>query len=188
MIDAALMKARSKLEAERARLRRAADPRVRPPPGVIWRPTPSRFEANTTAVTGRPVPLKIWDGSPLDPLAFDPTQPPLPGPPPSNTTPPSIALLGTLAPGQQLAGATGAWTKATSYLRQWSRGDAAIAGETSPGYTISDDDIGFELGFHVVALNGNGAVRADADPVGPILPAGSPEKAAGGLLRSKVRT
>jgi hypothetical protein len=107
---------RARLAAERQRIARAAEPRHLPPPGTLWRATPTRAECNTTAATGRPVMQKLWDLSPIDPWAFNGTEPPtaLP-PPPTNTVPPSIALFDGLAVGDQLAGQAGSWTGIASY-------------------------------------------------------------------------
>jgi hypothetical protein len=116
--------------------------------------------------------VKIWDRSPIDSGAFDPSTPPLPGPPPVNTVPPFITVLTTLEVGQQLVGSTGSWTGASTYTRQWTRDGAPIAGAVTPGYILVEDDVGAMIGFTVVAANGNGSSSAASDPVGPILPAG----------------
>jgi hypothetical protein len=87
---------------------------------VTWRPTPTPFENDTTAADPANIVMsKVWDGSPIDPGAFDGSQPPLPTDPPACTVNPMILPVGALEPGQQLAGTTGTWTGATSYIRQW---------------------------------------------------------------------
>jgi hypothetical protein len=171
---AALAAARERLASERARLARASAPRVRPPIGTTWRPTPSRFENDTTARTVIDIVMrKVWSGAPIDPAAFDPTPGPLPGPPPVNTVPPNIMVVsGSLSPGGTLGVVLGTWSNApTSYTRQWNRDGRPIAGEVAPGYAILDSDVGSLLGCSVTAVNPNGVGRADAAPVGPILPA-----------------
>jgi hypothetical protein len=118
-------------------LRGATAERRAAPPGVLWRPTPTRFENDTTA--GSPtniVMTKTWDGSPVDAWAFDPTQPPDLVDAPVNLTPPTIALLGGLAVGDQLAGTQGTWSGNPTVARQWDRHGAPIAGATAPGYTL----------------------------------------------------
>ena len=55
---------RQRLDQERARIARAAEPRARPPQGVTWRPTPTLYESNVTAASGNPVMTKVWDTSP----------------------------------------------------------------------------------------------------------------------------
>jgi hypothetical protein len=101
---------------------RAAEARQMPPPGPSWRATPSQWENDVLGRTAAAVTLrKIYDTSPIDPAAFDPSTPPLAGPPPSNTTLPVITPIGGLTPGQTLAGVVGGWTGAPTYTRQWHR-------------------------------------------------------------------
>jgi hypothetical protein len=57
---------------------------------------------------------KIWDTSPVDPGAFDPTPGPSPGPPPQNTILPQIAILTDLSVGSQLICPNGTWTGAST--------------------------------------------------------------------------
>jgi hypothetical protein len=165
-----LAAARAQLDRERRRLAAARVAYVRPPPGVDWRPTPTPYEANLRATTGT-VPLtKVWDRSPIDPQSFDPTQPPLPGPPPANTTLPSIVVVsGSLSPGGQLGVTVGSWSgDSLVYARQWDRNGAPIPGEINPGYLILDTDVGAMLGCTVIASHPNGTASADAAQVGPI--------------------
>jgi hypothetical protein len=164
-----LATARVALDRERARLRRAAEPRIRPPYPNDWRPTPTPYEANLKAANPSNIVLrKVYDRSPIDPSAFDPTPGPSPGPPPTCTIPPNIVALPGLAVGDTLAGSTGAWSGSPTYTRQWFRGSTPIAGETSPGYVLATADVGQMIGFQVIGSNPNGAVAASADPVGPI--------------------
>jgi hypothetical protein len=95
----AITAARARLDAERERLSR---PRVMPDPGVTWRATPTPVEANRMAA-GQLTMQKIWDLSPIDPMAFDPTQPPGTIPdPPVNSSPPFITSLAGLEVGDQV--------------------------------------------------------------------------------------
>jgi hypothetical protein len=119
-----LATARTALDRERARLARARVPRS-PPIGTTWRPTPTPYEANLRAISGVIPSPKVWDTSPVDPSAFDPTQPPSPGPPPANTTVPFITALTTLEVGEQLVCSNGTWAGASAYARQWSRAASA---------------------------------------------------------------
>jgi hypothetical protein len=69
-----LATARAKRDAQIKR--RAAPP---PPPHVrltneTYRPTPTSDESGLLAVSGIVARTKIWDGSPIDPNAFDPSQ------------------------------------------------------------------------------------------------------------------
>jgi hypothetical protein len=172
---------RELLAQERARWKRAAEPRQLPPAGTTWRPTPTAYEnqvkaANPAAVTM----LKIWDGLPIDPWAFDPTPGPSPGPPPVNLTPPSIVPItgDNFEVGDQLAGQGGTWSGSPTYSRVWRRDGAAIPGQTNPGYTLIDGDVGAMIGLTVIAANPNGAATADAVPIGPVIPAAPLAKAA----------
>jgi hypothetical protein len=111
--------ARDRLAAERARLARVREAQ-RPPIGTLWRPTPTRFENNTTAASPSNIVMrKVWDTSPIDSFSFDGSTPPQPGPPPVCTIAPSIIPLTGLAVGDQLAGGTGTWTGVSTYARQW---------------------------------------------------------------------
>jgi hypothetical protein len=167
--DMAQVKVR--LAAERARIARAAEPRHLPPPGTLWRATPTRAECNTTAATGRPVMQKLWDLSPIDQWSFDPTQPPsaLPDPPVNTSLPQLVA--DSLEVGAQLIGGNGAWTGGPTYARQWNRDGAAIAGAVTPGYVLVDDDLGAMINHTVTASNAGGSSSASSDPVGPIVEA-----------------
>ena len=148
---------RSKLMTERAR---AAD---------LWRPTPQQWENDRTALNPADIVRpKLWDLSPLQ-QSFDMTVPPTDRPPaPVNTSPPTIVFT-TLEVGDQLIGANGAWTGASSYARQWFRDGAAIAGAATPGYVLVDDDVGAMINHTVTATNAGGSATASSDPVGQIV-------------------
>jgi hypothetical protein len=162
--------ARTKLAAERERLRRGAEPRVRPPPDVTWNPARTRYENNVTAGDPTNIVLrKVWDLAPVDPQSFDPTQPPDLMPPPVCTTPPSIVLITGLAVGDQLAGVTGNWPGSPTLSRQWLRSGAPIPGETLPGYTLQTVDVGLMIGLRVRGATNGGAVTLDAEEVGPVV-------------------
>ena len=126
-----LAQARQRLDGERARWARAAEPHARPGPGITWRPTPTLFEANTTAASGNPVMTKVWDTSPVDPWSFDPTQPPGLPALPVNTAPPVITALDGTEVGDQLLTQVGMWTGGPTYARQWLR-DGTPTKPTSP--------------------------------------------------------
>jgi hypothetical protein len=134
-MTAALDHAHARLAAERRRIAASRLAYVRPPPGVLWRPTPTRVENDTTAANPSNIVMrKTWDLSPVDPSSFDPTQPPLPVDPPTNTTAPTI--VGEPVVGTQLAGTTGTWVgSGITYARQWNSNGAAIAGATGITYT-----------------------------------------------------
>lgn len=90
--------------------------------------------------------------------------PPVTGPP-VNTVAPTIS--GTTQQGQTLTGSTGAWGGSpTSYAFQWQRCDpnglncVAIAGATSPSYTLVLADVGSTVKVAVTATNAQGATTA----------------------------
>jgi hypothetical protein len=169
VIDAALVKARAKLDHERARIARSREVVKKPGPGIWWRPTPTPFELSRQAIDpGDIVMNKVWDLSPIDPNAFDPTPGPMPGPPPANTTAPSIAFIAGVAVGDALAGIQGTWTGSPTYTRQWLRDGVAIAGAVNPSYTLATVDIGAMIGLVVVGANPNGSTSASAEAVGPV--------------------
>lgn len=166
-----MTQARARLAHERARTARAAEPRVRPPAGVTYRPTPNQREHDLLGATpGAVTMIKIWDLSPIDPQSFDPFEPPSEyPPPPTNTAPPTIALFDGLIVGDGCAAQQGNWTGSPSYARQWLRAGAPIAGETSPGYTFATADIGLMIGCVITATNAGGSTTASAEPVGPVI-------------------
>jgi hypothetical protein len=141
--EADMAQAHERLSAERARWERAGEPRVRPPPGVIWRPTPTTAENNLKAATPSAITLrKIWDLSPIDPGAFDPSERPWRNPPiPINDTHPEI--VGNLVVGQNRLH-NGSWSGTTgpTFARQWYRTGATIAGATGQAYSLVDADSG----------------------------------------------
>jgi hypothetical protein len=169
--DASILeKARGRLAADRARVLRGATAERRAPPmGTTWRPTPTPYEANLRATSGAIPMTKVWDTSPVDAWAFDPTQPPDLVDAPVCTVQPNIALIGSLEVGQQLAGAAGTWSGSPTYARQWDRDGAPIAGATAPGYTLVAADIGAMIGLTVTATNSGGSASANALPVGPVV-------------------
>jgi hypothetical protein len=165
-----LAKGRAKLAAERARLKRAAEPRA-PPANMTWRPTPTRYENNPTAADPANIVMgKVWDTSPIDPSSFDLTPGPSPGPAPVCTTPPQITPLGSLVVGEQPICPNGTSTGAVSYTRQWVRGSSAIPGETTNTYTMVVADLGLFISCTITAANPNGSSSASADAVGPVTP------------------
>jgi hypothetical protein len=141
-------------------------------------PTPLQSEADLLSdpATREFTLLKAWDLSPVNPNAFDPTEPPgRPGPPPvapANTTPPTIIALDSLQPGHSLAGQNGVWTgtPAPTITRQWYRDDAPIGGATGMSYVLAEIDVGAMIGLTHTATNSAGAASADAAEVGPVLP------------------
>jgi hypothetical protein len=102
---------------------------------------------------------------------------------PSNVTEPQIS--GNPAPGQLLTATTGTWTNdPTSFAYQWLRcpadggaGDgsncATIAGATSGGYVVSQDDVGFTLRVKVTAANGDGNGSATSNATAVVGASGS---------------
>jgi Right handed beta helix region len=92
---------------------------------------------------------------------------------PANTTAPSISYT-SLAVGQTLTGARGAWTISTiqqSYAYQWLRCDssgascAAISGATALKHTIVNADRNSKLEFQVSAHDDNGTTQVASSPV-----------------------
>jgi hypothetical protein len=183
LLDPAIAaQAHARLEAERARLKRAAEPRPKATglAGPGWRPTPTPNEANYRAQSGSVPSPKVWDRSPVDPSSFDSTQPPNPDPP-TNTVPPSITVLDSLAVGDQLVASAGSWTGGSLvYARSWLRGSTPIPGATSGTYTMAVEDIGAMIGHSVVAPNAVGSASASAAEVGPVVPAGARRRPQGG--------
>jgi hypothetical protein len=119
---------------------------------------------------------KTWDLSPVDQSSFDPFEPP--GRPvtpvaPVNVAPPAIVSLGGLLSGDTLAGQGGSWsgTPTPTLGRQWTSDGMDLDGETAPGYVLADEDIGAMIGLRVVGTNSAGSATAEAEAVGPILPA-----------------
>jgi hypothetical protein len=158
--------AKMRLVAERECLSRAA----RSPEPSGWRPTPNLQEANLTAATGFPIMTKLWDLSPVDPWAFDASQPPseLP-PPPLNAGLPDI--VGTMQVGATLVVANGGWTPSTglTYARQWLRDGVAIPAATAQIYVLVDDDLGAMISATVSATNAGGSASATSPEEGPVV-------------------
>ena len=163
-----LDQARARLAWERARL--TAPRAVRPPGDVVWRPTPTRRECNLKAADPAAITmLKLWDLSPVDPMAFDPTPPP--SGPPVNTALPQIQLLDGIEIGDTIICTTGSWTGSSpTYARQWLRTGASIPGETAPSYTLVAADLGLMVGCVVIATDAGGSTSVNAAEVGPITP------------------
>jgi len=98
-----------------------------------------------------------------------------PGQIPTNTSVPVIS--GTAQYGQVLTTTTGIWDaapKPITYNYQWLRGAAPISGATSNSYTITVNDIGYNLQSSVQGVNALGsniAYSANTSPVIPLMPA-----------------
>jgi hypothetical protein len=141
-----------------------------------FRPTPRQGENDLLAGGELPM-VKQWDLSPIDLSSFDPTEPPgRPGPaplpdPPVCTTPASIVSLGGIEVGDVLAGQQGSWTGSPTIARQWTAAGEDILGETAPGYTRVEADLGLMIGLRITGTNSAGSATAEAEPVGPIVPA-----------------
>jgi hypothetical protein len=142
----------------------------------VFRPTPTQEENDTTALTETPVPVKLWDLSPIDESSFDPFEPPgRPGPPPLpvppvNTVLPAIIALDGHQVGDVLASQQGSWSGSPpiTYARQWFRGVEPIVGATLPGYTLTTDDLDAFITLDVTASNAGGSATATSAEVGPI--------------------
>jgi len=100
---------------------------------------------------------------------------PNPEPPPVNTAVPVVQIVTGLNVGDTLALTTGTWTTTEApltYARAWTRNGSPIAGATTPGYTLAAADVGAHIGGTVTAIDSKGnEASANANPVGPILPA-----------------
>jgi hypothetical protein len=171
--DAALLLARARVlrDAEVQRVQRARA--ARPPTPNDWRPTPQPAENNLKAANPAAVTmLKLWDKSPIDPWSFDPTEPPsvLPDAPVC-TVPPVIQELDGHQVGDTLAGTQGTWTNAPTLAYQWLRDADDIASAVTRVYVLADADVGAMVGYRVTATNAGGVTSADADEVGPVVPA-----------------
>ena len=109
---------------------------------------------------------------------LDMTQPPTELPPaPVCTVQPVIQELDGHDIGDILAGTIGTWSGDLTYAYAWKRGADVIAGETLRVYTITAADVGFLVGYSVTGTNMGGSTVADADPVGPVVPAAPRSKA-----------
>jgi hypothetical protein len=137
-----------------------------------WRPTPTRDECNAVQ-TGDIGMVKLWDLSEIDPLAFNPFEPP--GRPndgrPVSTAPPVITGLPRV--GDQLIATTGDWTPAPTgtYTYQWRRGGYDIQGATQAAYVPTIVDLRWPLRVVVTASNAVGSAAAESAFTAPILPA-----------------
>ncbi len=159
------------LEAERARLKAAREPRVRPPAGTTWRPSPTQGENDITSAIGSPVMSKVHDLSPVDPAAFDPTPGPALPAMPVNTTPPQVQAVDGDEVGDLLVVTQGVWTGPDLvYARQWRRNGAAIWGANGPTYVLSYLDVGAMIGAAMTATNAGGSTSAVSNAVGPVVP------------------
>jgi hypothetical protein len=85
---------------------------------------------------------KVYDLSPIDPSSFDVTPGPSPGPPPTNTAPPTIQMVDGVEVGDVLAVTPGTWSGSPTLTRQWLRDGAAIAAATAAAYSIVAADVG----------------------------------------------
>src|SRR5580693_3364251 len=96
----------------------------------VWRPTPTRDECNAVQA-GDIGMVKQWTLSEIDPLSFDPFEPPGR---PDDGRPVSTALpviTGLPRVGDPLVASTGTWTNApTGFAYQWRRGPYEIKGAT----------------------------------------------------------
>jgi hypothetical protein len=136
-----------------------------------WRPTPTRAECNAIQ-TGDIGMVKQWDLSEIDPLAFDPFEPP--GRPddgrPVSTAPPIISGLARV--GDTLVASTGTWSNApTGFTYQWRRGGYEIAGATQAVYVPTVVDLRWPLRVVVTATNAIGPAIAESAFTAPTLPA-----------------
>src|SRR5450755_2183236 len=93
--------------------------------------------------------------------AQSPTTGMLPGPGPSDTTPPTIS--GTPQQGRQLTVTSGTWTDNPTIADQWMRCDsagdncAAILGAVGPTYTLGSADVGNTIEVQETASNNGGS-------------------------------
>jgi hypothetical protein len=134
-------------------------------------PTPTRAECNAVQ-NGDIGMVKQWDLAEIDPLAFDPFEPP--GRPndgrPVSTTAPAITGLARV--GDMLVASTGTWSNApTEFSYQWRRGGYDIAGATQAAYTPTVVDLRWPLRVVVTASNAIGPAIAESAFTAPILPA-----------------
>ena len=98
---------------------------------------------------------------------------PVGAPPPESLAPPE--LTGQTVEGSTLLASTGAWTNGPDeFTFAWQRcGEAGceeIRWETSPDYTLRDDDVGFSVRALVTASNPSGSATAISAPTATILP------------------
>jgi hypothetical protein len=173
VLDPRLVRARARLQAERERVRRASELPKRPPMGVTYRPSPTQGELDITARPGGfAVPSKVYDLSPIDPAAYDPTEPPPLPAMPTNTAPPFVTAFGdTTIVGESFVASLGAWTPpGLVYARQWLRNGAAIPWATGTVYVLAQADVGAMVGCVVRATNAAGTAAAVSAALGPITP------------------
>lgn len=102
-------------------------------------------------------------------------------PAPAFTTQPSIS--GSPQVGQVLTGTDGTGTNYTTYSRQWLRGSTAISGATGSNYTLTTDDIGFNISRRDT-LTGTTAPPAVAttNAIGPVTAAPVAPTLVGGTM------
>jgi len=92
---------------------------------------------------------------------------------PANTSAP--ALTGTPAVGQQLSCSTGTWNNSpTGYAYAWSRGGAAINGQSTSSYTVQAADQGLAVRCEVTATNAAGSTSAASNSLSIPAAAGAP--------------
>jgi len=134
----------------------------------LTRPSPRTEECVLDDIT---IPLQ-WDLSPIDPWAFDPTEPPgRPLTPPEPTAAPVVT--GTPEVGATLTTTNGTWTGAPTFTRQWRRG-ATNVGTGALTYVVVVADVGAMMSCNVSATNaGGGPVTASSNQVGPVTDPGA---------------
>jgi hypothetical protein len=77
--------------------------------------------------------------------------------PPVNTALPAVTPTGTQVNGAVLTTTNGSWTNSpTSYVRQWQRDGAAIAGQTATTYTTVAADATHQVRCQVYGVNAGG--------------------------------
>lgn len=81
---------------------------------------------------------------------------------------------GSTVQGNTVFSTTGIWSNApSSYLYQWKRGGAAIAGATNSSYVLTIDDVGVNVRCLVTATNLTGLASTNSNILGPITSPGS---------------
>ena len=93
--------------------------------------------------------------------------------PPANTAPPTV--VGTVKRGYALTASQGAWTgPGNTYTYQWQEdfgeGYTAIAGATSPTYTLTAADEGDPVRVVITATNPDGTIVAGSQPTVAVTP------------------
>jgi hypothetical protein len=130
-------------------------------------PTPMQAESDSLSGQGVLVMRKHWDLSPVDPNAFDPTEPPgRPEGPPVNTVLPVVS--GTPSQGSVLTTSNGTWSGSPTFTYQWLRNGTARPASTASSIILNAQDAGAMISCGVVATNAAGTVGAESAAVGPI--------------------